>query len=149
MKVAIASDHAGFRLKQSLTHTLDELHVPYEDLGTFDEHSVDYPDYGLKVATGVANGVFDRGVLICGTGLGMCITANKVPGVRAITAHDVFSARMSRAHNDANVLTMGERVVGEGVAADVLKAWLATEFEGGRHAGRVDKMKAIEREHLK
>ncbi len=148
MKVAIASDHAGFRLKEQLKKTLDELALEYEDLGTFDETSVDYPDYGVKVAKGVAEGTFDRGVLVCGTGLGMAITANKVKGVRAITAHDVFSARMSRMHNDANVLTMGERVIGEGVAADVLKAWLTTEFEGGRHARRLDKVHHIEEENL-
>jgi ribose 5-phosphate isomerase B len=149
VKVAIASDHAGFHLKQFLKRTLDDMKLQYEDLGTFDELSVDYPDYGHKVATAVASGEYDRGVLVCGTGLGMAITANKVPGVRAITAHDVFSARMSRAHNDANVLTMGERVVGEGVAADVLEAWLATEFEGGRHAKRVEKIREIEQEHVK
>ncbi|MCL6515838.1 ribose 5-phosphate isomerase B [Alicyclobacillus sp.] len=147
MNIAIASDHAGFRLKEALKQTLDELAVDYEDLGTYDEHSVDYPDYARKVAEGVAAGRYDRGVLICGTGLGMCITANKVPGVRAVTAHDVFSARMSRAHNDANVLTMGERVIGPGLAAEVLKAWLTTEFEGGRHAGRVEKMRQVEREY--
>jgi ribose 5-phosphate isomerase B len=144
VKVAIASDHAGYRLKEQLKPTLDELAVEYEDLGTFDETSVDYPDYGVKVAKGVAEGKYDFGVLVCGTGLGMCITANKVPGVRAVTAHDVFSARMSRLHNDANVLTMGERVVGPGVAAEVLKVWLTTEFEGGRHARRVEKVKQIE-----
>lgn len=144
MKIAIASDHAGFRLKQLLLDTLKELQVEFDDLGTFDEQSVDYPDYGKKVAQGVAEGKYERGVLICGTGLGMAITANKVRGVRAITAHDVFSAKMSRMHNDANVLTMGERVVGPGLAAEVLKAWLETEFEGGRHQRRVDKMNALE-----
>lgn len=144
MKVAIASDHAGFRLKQELLGTLKELNVDFDDLGTFDEQSVDYPDYGKRVAEGVAKGQYDRGVLVCGTGLGMAITANKVRGVRAITAHDVFSAKMSRMHNDANVLTMGERVVGPGLAAEVLTAWLATEFEGGRHQRRVDKMTALE-----
>lgn len=147
MKVAIGSDHAGFRLKQFLTRTLTEMDITYDDLGTFDEQSVDYPDYGRKVASAVASGAYDKGVLVCGTGLGMCITANKVAGVRAVTVHDVFSARMSRAHNDANVLTMGERIVGEGIAADVLKTWLTTEFEGGRHAKRVDKMMEIERDH--
>ncbi|QSO51059.1 ribose 5-phosphate isomerase B [Alicyclobacillus curvatus] len=144
MKLAIASDHAGFRLKQQLLDTLKELNVEFDDLGTFDEQSVDYPDYGKKVAEGVAAGKYDQGVLICGTGLGMAITANKVRGVRAVTAHDTFSAQMARMHNDANVLTMGERVVGPGLAAEVLKTWLATEFEGGRHQRRVDKMKALE-----
>jgi ribose 5-phosphate isomerase B len=144
VKLAIASDHAGFRLKQQLLDTLKELNVEFDDLGTFDEQSVDYPDYGKKVAEGVAAGKYDQGVLICGTGLGMAITANKVRGVRAVTAHDTFSAQMARMHNDANVLTMGERVVGPGLAAEVLKKWLATEFEGGRHQRRVDKMKALE-----
>ncbi|MCL6636941.1 MAG: ribose 5-phosphate isomerase B [Alicyclobacillus sp.] len=144
MNIALASDHAGYRLKELLKPTLDKLGVTYDDLGTFDEQSVDYPDYGRQVAEGVASGRYQRGVLICGTGLGMCITANKVPGVRAVTAHDVFSARMSRLHNDANVLTMGERVIGPGLAAEVLKVWLSTEFEGGRHAARVEKMRRIE-----
>jgi ribose 5-phosphate isomerase B len=144
MKIAIASDHGGFRLKEMLKPTLEELQLTYEDLGTFSEESVDYPDYGRKVAEGVANGTYDRGILICGTGLGMAISANKVPGVRAVTTHDVFSAQMSRAHNNSNVLTMGERVVGPGLAAEVLKAWLDTDFEGGRHARRVDKISQIE-----
>jgi ribose 5-phosphate isomerase B len=128
-----------------MVETLKELGVTYDDFGTYDESSVDYPDYGLKVAQAVASGAYDRGVLICGSGLGMCITANKVPGIRAVTAHDVYSAEMSRRHNDANVLTMGERVVGVGVAEQVLKAWLAAEFEGGRHARRVDKMNQLDR----
>lgn len=144
MKIAIASDHAGFHLKTELLGTLREMGVEFDDLGTFDDKSVDYPDYGKKVAEGVAQGHYERGVLICGTGLGMAITANKVRGIRAITAHDVFSAKMSRMHNDANVLTMGERVVGVGLAAEVLRAWLETEFEGGRHQRRVDKMNALE-----
>ncbi|MCL6454666.1 MAG: ribose 5-phosphate isomerase B [Alicyclobacillus sp.] len=142
MKVAIASDHAGFHLKQHLTAALQAWGVAFEDLGTFDEQSVDYPDYGRKVAEAVAAGQFDRGVLVCGTGLGMAITANKTPGIRAVTAHDVFSARMSRAHNDANVLTMGERVIGPGLAEEVLRVWLDTPFEGGRHQRRVDKIES-------
>ncbi|MBX6352095.1 MAG: ribose 5-phosphate isomerase B [Thermoflavifilum sp.] len=144
MRVAIASDHAGFRLKEALKPALAELDVTVEDLGCYDEQSVDYPDYALKVARGVAAGTYDRGILICGTGLGMCITANKVRGVRAVTAHDTFSARMSRLHNDANVLTMGERVIGPGLAAEVVRVWLDTEFEGGRHQRRVDKIRDAE-----
>lgn len=144
MKIAIASDHAGYRLKEALKQTLEELGMEFDDLGPYDESSVDYPDYALKVATAVAAGTYDRGVLVCGTGLGMAISANKVHGVRAVTVHDEFSARMSRLHNDANVLTMGERVVGPGVAADVLRVWLQTQFEGGRHGRRVDKMNAID-----
>lgn len=144
MRVAIGSDHAGFHLKEQLKQTLDDLQVPYEDLGTDQPTSVDYPDYALKVATAVATGQFDRGILCCGTGLGMCITANKVHGIRAVTAHDVFSAEMSRRHNNANVLTMGERVVGPGIADQVLRVWLNTAFEGGRHGTRVDKITAID-----
>lgn len=145
MKIAIGSDHAGFRLKKELLPLLDELKVAYEDVGTFDEASVDYPDYGKMVAEAVAKGEVERGILICGTGLGMCITANKVAGIRAVTCHDVFSARMSRMHNNANVLTVGERVVGPGVAADIVREWLTTEFEGGRHQRRIDKMMALEK----
>lgn len=144
MRVAIASDHAGLHLKQLLLPTLDALGFEYEDFGCFNEQSVDYPDYGRNVAEAVARGDFERGVLVCGTGLGMAITANKVPGVRAVTAHDVFSAKMSRMHNDANILTMGERVVGSGLAAMVLEAWLTTNFEGGRHAARLAKVSEIE-----
>ncbi|MCL6632991.1 MAG: ribose 5-phosphate isomerase B [Alicyclobacillus herbarius] len=147
MKIAIASDHAGFRLKKELLPVLDEMGIAYDDLGTVDEQSVDYPDYALKVATGVARGEYERGVLVCGTGLGMCISANKVDGIRAVTAHDTFSAEMARRHNNANVLTMGERVVGPGLAAKILRIFLTTEFEGGRHARRVDKMSEIERTH--
>ncbi len=146
MKVAIGSDHAGLRLKQQILPLLNELKVDVQDVGCFDETSVDYPDYGRIVAEAVAAGVVDKGILICGTGLGMCITANKVPGIRAVTTHDIFSARMSRMHNDANVLTLGERVVGPGVALEIVQIWLATDFLGGRHARRVDKMMAIEQD---
>ncbi len=145
MKVAVGSDHAGFRLKKQIFPLLDELHVTVQDVGTFDETSVDYPDYGRLVAEAVAKGEADSGILICGTGLGMCITANKVAGIRAVTCNDTFSARMSRLHNDANILTLGERVVGPGVAADIIRIWLTTEFEGGRHLRRVEKMMAIEK----
>ena len=144
MKIAIASDHAGFRLKEILKPALQGLDIELDDLGCFDESSVDYPDYAAKVAGGVAQGQYERGILICGTGLGMAISANKILGVRAVTVSDEFSARMSRAHNNANVLALGERVVGPGLAADIIKAWVETEFEGGRHQRRVDKMTALE-----
>lgn len=144
MRVVIGSDHAGYHLKEQLKHTLDDLNLEYEDVGTDNPASVDYPDYAVKVASRVASGEFERGVLVCGTGLGMCITANKVHGVRAVTAHDVFSAEMARRHNNANVLTMGERVVGPGIADQVLRVWLATEFEGGRHGKRVDKITLVD-----
>lgn len=144
MKLAIASDHAGYHLKEALKPVLASYDADYVDLGCHSEQSVDYPDFARKLAEGVADGSYTRGVLVCGTGLGMAITANKVPGVRAVTLHDTFSAQMSRLHNDANVLTMGERVVGHGVAAEVLKVWLETEFEGGRHAKRVQKISDVE-----
>ncbi|WDL95192.1 ribose 5-phosphate isomerase B [Alicyclobacillus sp. ALC3] len=144
MKVAVGCDHGGFHLKQTVLDTLRDLGVEFDDLGTYSDGSVDYPEFGKKVATGVAAGRYDRGILICGTGLGMCITANKVAGVRAVTAHDVFSAEMSRRHNNANVLTMGERVVGPGVARQVVEVWIKTDFEGGRHARRVDQMNALD-----
>lgn len=146
MKIAIASDHAGFRLKELVKPALADLgfELEVEDLGTYDESSVDYPDYAAKVAAGVASGTYERGILICGTGLGMCISANKVPGIRAVTVTDEFSAKMSRAHNDANIITLGERVVGPGLAIDLIRIWLETEFEGGRHQRRVDKMIAMD-----
>lgn len=146
MKIAIASDHAGYRLKELVKPALTDLglDVELEDLGTYDESSVDYPDYAEKVATGVASGSYERGILICGTGLGMCISANKVPGIRAVTVTDEFSAKMSRAHNDANIITLGERVVGPGLAVELIQIWLETEFEGGRHQRRVDKMIAMD-----
>jgi ribose 5-phosphate isomerase B len=145
VKIAIGSDHAGFRLKRELLPVLDELQVAYEDVGTFDESSVDYPDYGRLVAEKVAKGEVNRGILICGTGLGMCITANKVNGIRAVTCNDEFSARLSRLHNNANILTIGERVIGPGVAADIIRVWLTTEFAGGRHQRRIDKVMELEK----
>lgn len=146
MKVAIASDHAGFPLKHQLLPKLEALGVAYTDFGTQDEKSVDYPDYALKVGREIAEGHHDLGILVCGTGLGMCIAANKIHGVRAVTAHDVFSARMSRMHNDANVLTLGARVIGPSVAEDIIEAFIQTPFEGGRHQRRVDQTMAIEAE---
>jgi ribose 5-phosphate isomerase B len=112
VKIAIGNDHGGYRLKQLILPGLLEEGFDVEDIGTFDDTSVDYPDYALKVAEGVAAGHYQRGILICGTGLGMCIAANKIKGVRAVTVHDTFSAEMARRHNDANVLTLGERVIG-------------------------------------
>ncbi len=141
-KVAIASDHAGFALKQQLVGALKEWSVAYEDLGCHDESSVDYPDYAHAVATGVAGGKFTRGILVCGTGIGMCMSANRHRGVRAAVCSEAFSARMTRLHNDANVICVGARVVGVGVARDIIEAFLKTEFEGGRHSRRVDKIDA-------
>ncbi|MGI6037448.1 MAG: ribose 5-phosphate isomerase B [Limnochordia bacterium] len=144
MKIAIGSDHAGYELKKALLPVMEEWGWDVTDLGTYGTDSVDYPDYGAKVAQGVASGEYDRGILICGTGLGMVICANKVRGVRAVLAHDTFSARMSRMHNDANVLALGARVIGPGLAADIIRIWVETEFEGGRHQKRVDKIHSLE-----
>ncbi|MDQ6595178.1 MULTISPECIES: ribose 5-phosphate isomerase B [Bacillus] len=148
MKVALASDHGGVNIRKEIAHLLDELGIEYQDFGCDCETSVDYPDYALPVAEKVANGEFDRGILICGTGIGMCIAANKVKGIRAAIVHDTFSAKATRAHNDSNILTMGERVIGPGLARDIAQIWLTGEFEGGRHANRVNKITEIENKHL-
>ncbi|MCL6449971.1 MAG: ribose 5-phosphate isomerase B [Acetobacteraceae bacterium] len=153
LKVALACDHAGFSLKEAIKAFLSAGEaVPgaeVTDLGTFSDAPVDYPDTGVLAAEGVARGRFDRAVLVCGTGIGMCMVANKVPGVRAALCHDEFSARASRQHNDANVLTLGARVVGAGLALEVVRAWLATGFEGGRHARRLEKLRRIEERYAR
>jgi ribose 5-phosphate isomerase B len=146
MKIAIACDHGGFRLKNVLIENMKAQGVEVVDFGTYSEESCDYPDYASKAAKAVANGECDRGVVVCGTGIGVSITANKVKGIRCALCHDVFSAKATRAHNDANMIAMGQRVVGEGLAVEILNAWLHTEFEGGRHIKRIEKMMALERE---
>ncbi len=140
MRIAIASDHAGLAMKTELVAALVERHVDHEDLGVTDSTSVDYPDYAQKVAEAIITKRADLGVLVCGTGIGMSISANKFPGIRAALCHTEFEARMTRAHNDANVLCLGERVLGRGVARSVLEAFLSAQFEGGRHANRVNKI---------
>lgn len=137
LKIAIGSDHGGYELKEVITNFLQEKGYEYKDFGCFDAQAIDYPIIAKEVATAVAKGEFDRGIIICGSGLGVCITANKVKGIRAVTCHETYSAKMSRLHNDANVLTMGGRVVGKDLALDVVDIWLNTEFEGGRHEKRV------------
>ncbi|UOE93953.1 ribose 5-phosphate isomerase B [Alkalihalobacillus sp. LMS39] len=144
MKVAIGSDHGGLQIKEEIKALMDELGIEYEDVGCECTDSVDYPDYALPVCEKVVSNEVDRGILICGTGIGMSIAANKVKGIRCALAHDTFSAKATREHNDTNVLAMGERIVGPGLARDIAKVWLETEFEGGRHARRVDKVMAIE-----
>ncbi|MEM8962757.1 MAG: ribose 5-phosphate isomerase B [Acidobacteriota bacterium] len=143
MRIAIGADHAGFTLKARLTERLRASGHEVDDLGPSSAESVDYPDYAAAVAGSVAQGDVNLGVLVCGTGLGMAIAANKIPGVRAVTCSETFSARMARLHNDANVLTLGSRVIGEGLALDVLQVFLDTEFEGGRHQRRVEKIDAL------
>lgn len=144
MKIAISSDHGGNNLRKEIIALLDELNIEYEDFGPQSSDSVDYPDYALPVAEGVASGKFDRGILICGTGIGMSIAANKVKGIRCALVHDVFSAKATRCHNDSNVLAMGERVIGPGLAREIVTAWLNTDFEGGRHERRVNKITELE-----
>jgi ribose 5-phosphate isomerase B len=148
LRVAIASDHGGVHIRQEIAKLLDELKIEYVDFGCDCETSVDYPDYALPVAEKVASGEFDRGILICGTGIGMSISANKVKGIRCALCHDTFSAKYTRAHNDSNILAMGERVIGPGLAREVAEIWLTTEFEGGRHAKRIGKIADYENKHL-
>ncbi|MBL5766487.1 ribose 5-phosphate isomerase B [Heyndrickxia sporothermodurans] len=148
MKVALASDHGGVHIRKEIRNLLEEMGIEYQDFGCNCESSVDYPDYALPVAQKVANGEFDRGILICGTGIGMSISANKVKGIRCALVHDVFSAKATRQHNDTNMLAMGERVIGPGLALEIAKVWLTTEFEGGRHARRIEKLTNYEEQNL-
>lgn len=144
--LAIGSDHGGFHLKEEIKKMLDEEKIAYRDFGTYDTESVDYPDIAGAVAQAVADKTCERGILICGTGIGVSIAANKVKGVRAALCHDVFSALMSREHNDANILAMGERVIGPGLARMIVATWLGGKFAGGRHARRVAKIAQLETE---
>lgn len=146
MEVAIASDHGGFELKESLKRHLDEKNIEYIDCGTDSEASCDYPDFAEKACTLVQRKEVTYGVLICGTGIGMCIAANKMKGIRAALCGDTFSAHFTRAHNDANVLTLGARVIGPGLAEFILDEFLGTDFEGGRHARRIEKIARLEDE---
>lgn len=145
MKVSIGSDHAGVALKGEILPILDELSIEYEDIGTKDEISVDYPDFGERVSEAVSKGRVERGILICGTGIGMSIVANKFPDVRASLCYDSYSAEMSRLHNDANLLILPGRVIDKEKAKEIVRIWFTTPFEGGRHQRRLDKIKAIER----
>lgn len=143
MRIALGADHAGVHLKDSLKRTLDELGVSYQDFGTGSAESVDYPDYAQAVAKGVAGGQFDRGILVCGTGIGMAIAANKVPGIRSAAIVDTDTAKLSREHNDLNVLTLGARMTPEVRAREIVKVFLETPFAGGRHATRVAKIEGL------
>jgi RpiB/LacA/LacB family sugar-phosphate isomerase len=149
MRIAVASDHAGFELKEKLKEYLRELGHEYEDFGTNSSESVDYPDYALKVAECVAKKECERGILVCGSGIGMSMAANKVPGIRAALCYDTETARLSREHNDANVLTIGARLTDEKTAKEIVRVWLTTEFAGGRHSRRVNKIEGIEKKYSK
>ena len=147
MNITIGSDHGGVELKEEVKMVLHEFEdVRVTDVGTFGTESVDYPDIAEKVCADVVSGKADRGIVLCGTGIGISIAANKIDGIRAALCGDVYSAIMSRKHNDANVLAMGGRVTGIGPAGEIVRAWVCTEFEGGRHARRVDKIMALEQQ---
>lgn len=144
MKIAIGCDHRGYPLKTEIEEEIKDLGHEIKDFGSFDESPVDYPDYALNVAKSVARGDCHFGILICGTGIGMSVAANKIRGIRAARCQDCFSAKMARQHNDANVLCLGAMVMGPGLAREVVRAYLKSEFEGGRHARRVEKIMAAE-----
>ena len=143
MRITTGSDHAGLSLKKDLIAHLESLGHDVQDVGTHNSNSCDYPDFAQAVGNAVGTGEADWGLLVCGTGIGMCMAVNKMNNIRAAVVSDTFSARMTRLHNDANVLCIGERVVGGGLALDIVNAWLEARFEGGRHQRRVDKMMAL------
>ena len=143
MKIAIGCDHAGIKLKPVLIDYLTKNGYEYKDFGTYSEQSCNYAEFGAVVAEAVASGEFDRGILICGTGIGMSIVANKVPGIRCAHCHDTFSAKATRLHNDSNIIAFGERVIGAELMLDIVELFLTTEFEGGRHIERLNKIKEI------
>jgi ribose 5-phosphate isomerase B len=144
MKVAIGSDHRGFQVKRKVVEFIERLGHEAIDLGTSTEGTVDYPDFALEVGNAISQGRVDRGILICGTGIGMSMAANKIRGVRAALCHDDVTAEMSRRHNDANVMCLSADLLGDRIIERMIEKWLSTEFEGGRHARRVDKIRRIE-----
>jgi ribose 5-phosphate isomerase B len=149
MQIGLACDHGGFELKEELKAFLRSINVEPIDMGTFTEDSVDYPDLGVLVAEKVSKGELERGILICGTGIGMSIIANKFPRVKAALANDLYSSRCSREHNDSNILVIGGRIVGRELAKEIVKVWLETPFAGGRHKRRLEKIEALEKRHFK
>ena len=149
MKIAVACDHGGLNLKKAVIAFLEKNGHEVKDFGTYTTDSCDYPDFALLAAESVAKGDCDRGILICGTGIGISIAANKVPGIRCAHCHDVFSAKATRLHNDANMIAFGERVIGQGLMLEIVSAFLTTDFEGGRHVGRIAKITAIEEKYSK
>ena len=143
-KIAIASDHGGFDLKESIIAHLLNIGWKVDDLGSYSGDSVDYPDFGIKLAEEVSRGKVERGIVICGTGIGMSIVVNRFPGIRGTLCSDLFTAKLCREHNDSNILVMGGRVIGKGLAAEIVNTWLNTPFEGGRHQRRLDKINQID-----
>lgn len=145
MKIVLGSDHAGYGLKEAVKEHLSSQGWDVIDCGTDSEESVDYPDFAEKVARAICDGVCEKGILICGTGIGISIAANKLPGIRAAVCHDLFTAQASREHNDANILAMGARVLEPSLALEMVDLWLETPFSGGRHQRRIDKISALEK----
>ncbi len=149
MKIAIGCDHGGIVLKDSVIETLKNLGAEVEDFGTYTEESVDYPVYGQKVAEAVASGAFDAGVIMCGTGIGISISANKVPGIRAAVCTNTYMAKLTKNHNNANIIALGGRVISPEEAKDIVTAWYTAEYEGGRHQRRLDMVADIEKKYNK
>lgn len=149
MKIGLASDHGGYELKEAIKGYLDEQQLQYIDLGTHSEESVDYPEFGEKAANAVINNQCDKAIICCGTGIGISIAANKVPGIRCAVVSDTFSAKMSREHNDANILALGGRVVGKGLALEIVDIWINTDFAGDRHQRRIDKIHDVEKKYFR
>ena len=143
--IAVGSDHGGFELKNHILKHLEENGLEYEDIGCYDENSVDYPDIAERVCRAINNKECENGILICGTGIGICIAANKINGIRAAHCHDVYSAEMTKRHNNANVICLGGRVIGRELAFKIIDTWLNAEFEGGRHAARIEKIHILEK----
>lgn len=149
MKIALGSDHGGYALKEAIKKFLEEKAMAYEDFGTNSTESVDYPQFAEKVGEAVVTGAYERGILCCGTGIGISMAANKVPGIRCAVVSEPYSAQMSMEHNNANILALGGRVVGEGLALQIVEVWLKTEFLGGRHGNRVNLISEIEKKYNK
>lgn len=149
MKIAIGSDHGGFELKEHIKKHLENNNHEVKDFGTFSNESVDYAKIALKVAEPIAKGEYERGILICGTGLGISIAANKVPGIRAAVVSECFSAKMTRKHNNSNILALGGRVTGPDLASEIVDTWMNTSFEGGRHERRINQIREIEEKYSK
>jgi ribose 5-phosphate isomerase B len=149
MRIGLACDHGGFELKEELKAFLKSVGAEPLDMGTFNEDAVDYPDFGILVAEKISRGDLEKGILICGTGIGMSIVANKFRGVRAALVNDLYCSRYSREHTDANILVIGGRIVGGDLAKEIVRVWLETPFAGGRHKRRLEKIEALEREKFK
>ncbi|MBS4536453.1 ribose 5-phosphate isomerase B [Clostridium sp. D2Q-14] len=148
MKIAVGSDHGGLELKEEIRKHLEDKGIPIKDFGTYSEDSVDYPDFGKKVSEAVAKGEYDKGIVVCGTGIGISIACNKVKGIRCALCSDTYSAKMASMHNNANVIALGGRVLGKDLAKEIVDSFLKAEFEGGRHERRVDKIIDIENNML-